>query len=683
MAKNTGVLSPRMRVRIYLILILIIAVLGGFFVYPTLFDKPVDWLNSKLGITIGHFWNKPFRLGLDLQGGTQLVYEADVTKLPAKDRGDALEGVRDVIERRVNAFGVAEPLVQTTKSGDKYRVIVELAGVKDVKEAIKMIGETPLLEFKEEATTAKELTASQKAEMNKYNADAKINADKILKQALGAPATFAALAKEKSEDAATKDNGGDLGYIKEGGTHSEFLTPIKDIKEGQVYWKVFENGEGYNILKRGETKSETEVKASHLLICYKGAQSCTSELSKDDARKKIEGLKAQATPENFTELVKANSTEPGADKSGGDLGYFSKGTMVKAFEDAVFSMKTGTISDVVETEFGFHLIYKTGEKEVPTYQISRILIKKKTESDYISQDQYQYTGLTGKDLTRAAVQFNPNTNEPEVAIEFNDAGTKLFADITARNVGKIVAIYLDGAPISTPRVNEKISEGKAVISGKFGLDEAKTLARRLNAGALPVPINLVSQSTVGASLGQQFVDKSLNAALLAFILIALFMILYYRLPGLLAILALVIYTIINLAIYKLVPVTLSLSGIAGFVLSVGMAVDANVLIFERLKEELGLGKPLASASEEAFRRAWPSIRDGNYTTLLSCFFLYWFGTSIIKGFALTLFIGVVFSMLSAITITKTFMRIINAWGFTNKFNWLFLRQKSKKVEDGI
>ena len=167
MAKNTGVLSPRMRVRIYLILIIIIAILGGFFVYPALFDKPIDWLNSKLGITLGHYWNKPFRLGLDLQGGTQLVYEADISKVPSKDRGDALEGVRDVIERRVNAFGVAEPLVQTTKSGDKYRVIVELAGVKDVKEAIQMIGETPLLEFKEEATAAKELTAEQKVEMNK------------------------------------------------------------------------------------------------------------------------------------------------------------------------------------------------------------------------------------------------------------------------------------------------------------------------------------------------------------------------------------------------------------------------------------------------------------------------------------------------------------------------------------
>ncbi|MDD5341534.1 MAG: protein translocase subunit SecD [Patescibacteria group bacterium] len=680
MARNTGALSPRMRVRIYLILIVIVAILGGFFVYPPLFDKPIDFINAKLGIKLGHFWNRPFTEGLDLQGGSQLIYEADVSKVPAGDRNDSLAGVRDVIERRVNAFGVAEPLVQTTKSGDKYRVVVELAGIKDVNQAIQMIGETPLLEFKEQAAPQTTLTAVQKADLEKFNADAKKKAQDILSQVLKAPATFSDVARQKSEDTATSSAGGDLGFIKDGGTHSEFLTPVKQVGVGEIYYKIFENSEGYNVLKRGENKSETEVKAAHVLICFKGATSCTSDLSKEDALKKIQDLKAQATPQNFASLVKANSTEPGADQSAGELGWFSKGMMVKAFEDVVFAQKVGTISDVVETEFGYHLIYKEAERQTPTYQVFRILIKKETESDILPKDQFAYTGLTGKDLKKAAVQINPETNEPEVTLEFTDAGAKLFSEITGRNVGKIVAIYLDGQAISTPTVNSQITGGKAVISGKFNLDEAKILARRLNAGALPVPINLVSQSTVGASLGQQFVGKGLNAALLAFLLIALFMIFYYRLPGLLSVVALIIYTIINLAIYKLVPVTMTLSGIAGFVLSVGMAVDANVLIFERLKEELGQGKPLASATEEAFRRAWPSIRDGNYTTLLSCFFLYWFGTSIIKGFALTLFIGVILSMLSAITITKTFMRTVNGWGFTNRLNWLFLRQKNKNLE---
>ena len=681
MAQKTRSIGQRTKIRIYLLIIVIIAILGGFLDYPAAFNIPIDALNNKLGTQIPHFYNKPFHLGLDLQGGTQLIYQADMSKVPSADQNDAVAGVRDVIERRVNAFGVSEPLVQTTKEGSNYRVIVELAGVKDVNQAIKMIGETPLLEFKEQAEGQQTLTDEQKTQLENFNKDAQAKAEQVLKDVMASPDKFIALANEKSEDAATSAQGGDLGFIQDGGTHSEFLKPIEEIGKDEIYAKVFENGEGYNILKRGETKSETQVKASHILICYKGADKCTKDTSKDDALKQIQDLKAKATPENFTQLVKENSTEPGADKSGGDLGFFSKGQMVKPFEDAVFAMQVGQISDVVETQFGYHLIYKTDEKEVPTYQVYRILIKKETEASLLPQGGYKYTGLTGKDLKKAQVNFSPSTNEPEVSLEFNDEGKKLFADITERNVGKIVGIFLDGDAISLPKVNEKISEGKAVITGKFTLEEAKTLVRRLNAGALPVPIELVSQSTVGASLGQQFIDKSLNAAFLAFVLIALFMILYYRLPGLLSVIALIIYAIINMAIYKLIPVTMTLSGIAGFVLSVGMAVDANVLIFERLKEELSWGKPLLTAASEGFNRAWPSIRDSNITTIFSCFFLYWFGTSIIKGFALTLFIGVITSLLSAITITKTFMNTIIGWGFVQRKKWLFLYKKSKEEEE--
>ncbi|MCX6743549.1 MAG: peptidylprolyl isomerase, partial [Candidatus Parcubacteria bacterium] len=490
MAQKSRAIGQRTKIRIYLLIIIIIAILGGFLDYPKAFDIPIDAINSKLGTQIPHFYNKPFHLGLDLQGGTQLVYQADMSKVPGKDQGDAVEGVRDVIERRVNAFGVAEPLVQTTKEGSNYRVIVELAGIKDVQQAIKMIGETPLLEFKEKVEGPGTLTAEQKAEMEKYNKDAKAKADSIFDEVQNSPDQFAQIAKEKSEDTATKDNGGDIGYIEDGGAHSEFFKAITEIGKGEIYSQVVENSEGYNIIKRGETKEELKVKANHILICFKGAQSCDKDTSKEDAKKKIEELKAKATPENFVQLVKENSTEPGADQSGGDLGFFSKGQMVKAFEDAVFAMKTGEISDVVETQFGYHLILKTDEKTVPTYQVYRILVKKKLETDYLPPDGYKYTGLSGKDLKNAQVNFNPNTNEPEVSLEFNDQGKQLFADITARNVGKVVGIFLDGEAISLPRVNEKISEGKAVISGKFTLEEAKTLVRRLNAGALPVPIEL-------------------------------------------------------------------------------------------------------------------------------------------------------------------------------------------------
>jgi protein-export membrane protein SecD len=446
------------------------------------------------------------------------------------------------------------------------------------------------------------------------------------------------------------------------------------LKVGQVSGLI-ETDADINIIKLAGTQDSKEVKANHLLICWDGAQSCTSDLSKEDAKKKIDELKTQATKENFVELVKANSTEPGASESGGDLGWFSKGMMVKPFEDATFAIKVGEISDVIETDFGYHLIYKTDERAVPEYRVSRILFDKKTKEEILPPaDEWKYTGLTGKQLTRAQVQFDPNTNAPEVGLEFNDEGKKLFGEITERNVGKNVAIFLDSQPISIPRVQEPIKEGKAVISGSFTIPEAKLLAQRLNAGALPVPINLISQETVGAALGQESVTKSLMAGLIGFLAVVIFMILYYRLPGLLSAIALIFYAAIVLAVFKLIPVTLTLAGIAGFVLSVGMAVDANVLIFERMKEELKWGKPLGSAIDEGFKRAWPSIRDGNFTTLISCFVLFWFSTSMIKGFALTLSVGVILSMLSALIVTKTFLKLIAPWFHGT---WLFgVKRKS-------
>jgi protein-export membrane protein SecD len=692
--KSSATISQRNKIRLYIVLILLVAILAGFLDYPKIWNNSVDWANNKLPFDLPHYPDLPFVLGLDLQGGTHLVYKADVSNVPTKDQAGAVEGVRDVIERRVNAFGVSEPLVQTTKVGKQYRVIVELAGIKDVNEAIKMIGETPLLEFKEQANGEVELTEEQQQQLEEYNQQAEQKAQEILQEVKNNPEQFSDIAKEKSEDLATKEEGGDLGFIAEGGPRSEFLTPIKQVAPGDIYGQIFENGEGYNILKRGENATEKQVKASHILICYEGATRCEQNISKEDARAKIEELKAQATPENFTELAKEHSTEPGADTSGGDLGFFRKGQMVPEFEEVAFNLENGQISDIVETQFGFHLIHKVDEKQERTFQVYRILIKKQKKSDIVPQQQFEYTGLTGKHLKKAVVGFNQNTNEPQIELEFNDEGVELFAKITEKNVGKGLGIFLDGESIVdvngdgvispgevyAPRVNEKITSGKAVISGKTTLEEAKTLVRRLNAGALPVPIDIISQQTVGASLGQESLTKSLEAAILGLILVGLFMIIYYRLPGLISVISLCIYGIVILAIFKLIPVTLTLAGIAGFILSVGMAVDANVLIFERMKEELKLGKPLGSALSEGFRRAWPSIRDGNISTLITCVILYWFGTSIIQGFALTLLIGILISMISALLVTKTILQLVIGWNFINKINWLFLYKKTQTQE---
>jgi len=306
-------------------------------------------------------------------------------------------------------------------------------------------------------------------------------------------------------------------------------------------------------------------------------------------------------------------------------------------------------------------------------ETQRILdLQKQNDQSALYEDPYfgHPTALTGKYLQNAQVSFDQNMGKPEIDLQFNEEGAKLFEELTSKNVNKRIAIYLDGQPISAPTVQEAISGGKARITGTFTLEEAKTLVKRLNAGALPVPIKLINQETIGASLGKISLMQSLLAGLIGLLAVAVFMMLWYRLPGLLAVLALLVYTAVVLAIFKLIPVTLTLAGIAGFILSIGMAVDANILIFERTKEELKSGKSLGGAIDEGFKRAWTSIRDSNVSSLITCLILFWLGTSVIKGFALTLAIGIVISLFSAITVTRTFLKLTGGTKL-EKFKWMW------------
>jgi len=456
--------------------IFLLAIFAGFVCYPTAWNKPADWLNAQKNKSavfktipnIPQFFKLPFRLGLDLQGGTHLIYEADLSKIDKGQYTESMEGLRYIIEQRVNMFGVAEPLVQVDTVGSHYRLIVELAGIKDVSQAIKRIGETPFLEFKEEKT---------------------------------AQETESIINRFKS------------------------LSPEEQL--------------------------------------------------------------------NFKE-------DP----------YFAS------------------------------------------------------------------IGLDGRYLKKATLEFDSNTNMPQIGIEFNDEGAKFFEEVTGRNVGKRIAIYLDGVLKNAPTVQERISGGKAQITGSFTVNEAKEQVRYLNSGSLPVPVRLINQQTVGASLGQQSLEKSLFAGLIGILAVALFMIGWYRLPGLLAVLALIIYSGVVLMIFKLIPVILTLAGIAGFILSVGMAVDANILIFERLKEELRWGKSLGGAIDEGFKRAWTSIRDSNASSLITCLVLFWLGTSIIKGFALTLAIGIIISMFSAIFVTRNFLKLFVSEKMEKRL-WLFGIKKQR------
>ncbi|MDP2951227.1 MAG: protein translocase subunit SecD, partial [bacterium] len=281
---------------------------------------------------------------------------------------------------------------------------------------------------------------------------------------------------------------------------------------------------------------------------------------------------------------------------------------------------------------------------------------------------FNQTDLTGRYLKKAEVGFEQNGIEPIVLIEFDSEGAELFKTLTQDNIGKRVAIYIDNNLISAPTVNEAITSGKAQISGGFTIDQAKELARNLSAGALPVPIELISQNTVGPTLGKISLLKSLRAAIFAFILIALFMLCFYRLNGLLSVVALGIYGLVLLFLFKYIPVTLTLAGIGGALLSVGMAVDANVLIFERFKEERKKEDNFLKNIDEAFKRAWPSIRDSNLTTLIIALIMFSFGASFVKGFALTLALGILVSMLTSMFITRILMQAFTGIRFNKTMN---------------
>jgi len=549
-------MSIRRKIWIKFCLVLILFLTAALIACPKPIQKPA-WLGNFLS-------RLKINLGLDLQGGIHLIYKVDTSGVESGKVQDALNGLQDVIERRVNAFGVAEPLIETSKSGGEQRLIVELAGVKDIEAAKAMIKETPFLEFKKLAEQQPPAEQSQLSEEDKkFNYEQKKKAEDLLKQIQGG-ADFAELAKQNSEDPGSKDQGGDLGFVKRETFIPEFDKVLfdSDLQSGQVYPQIVESQFGYHIIKKLEERGDGDDKEVHA---------------------------------------------------------------------------------------------------------QHILLTKKTLPIEPQMPAFIETGLTGKNLKRADVQFMSQSGKPEVGIEFDSEGAKNFAQLTKENIGKQIAIFLDGQVISAPTVQTEITDGKAVITGNFSLDEAKKLAQRLNEGALPVPITLIGQQSVEASLGKISLEKSLKAGAIGIVLVMIFMIFYYRFLGLVASAALIIYTSIMVALFKISAgtpwsITLTLAGIAGFILSVGMAVDANILIFERTKEEIRKGRSLAGAIDEGFHRAWPSIRDSNISTMITSLILIWFGTGFVKGFAVTLLIGVLVSMFTAIVLVRTILSaVVGEW----------------------
>jgi len=563
-------MSIQNKLRIKFALVIILTVGSILVAYPKTV-KSIPFLYDAL--------SKPqIKLGLDLQGGYRLEYEVDDSTVSDEQKEDALQAAQDVLERKVNASGTSEALIQAVP-GNPPRIIVEYPGATSADELKSKIKETPFLEFKEEKNEEE-----QKIDIDKYNEmfassneESKKKAQENLQKAKEG-GDFEALARELSEDPSSKDRGGDLDFVKKGSLPTQLDNVIfrDTLKSGEVYPELVESDFGWHIIKKIEERGEGE------------------------------------------------------------------------------------------------------EREV---RVSHILFSKQTAQTYRDYWIYKETGLSGKNLKDTTVVFtDQGLSEPQVSLKFDDEGTKLFAEITKRNIGKKVAIYLDGEIVSAPTVQTEISNGEDVITGNFTTDEAKELKRRLNEGALPVPIKLVSQQSIGASLGKVSLEQSLKAGIAGLIIVGIFMILYYRFLGVVATIALFVYAAMMMTIFKLSgtlsdwPITLSLSGIAGFILSVGMAVDANILIFERIKEELYAGRGLESAINEGFRRAWPSIRDGNYSTILTSMILIWMGTGFIKGFAVILVLGVLLSMFTAIVIVKIILQfIVGDW--LAKRLWLIIGKK--------
>jgi preprotein translocase subunit SecD len=330
-------------------------------------------------------------------------------------------------------------------------------------------------------------------------------------------------------------------------------------------------------------------------------------------------------------------------------------------------------------------IGETGELEFVdfsslTYEQAAALVDQKIVTDHnpgttdltATTQTVFHTVMTGISLKNVGVRTN--NNQYSVAFELDSEGTQTFSEFTSGHVGDILAIVLDKGVISVPRIDQAITNGQGAISGRFTVEEANHLAVQLRYGSLPIPLKVVTSQTVGPTLGQDSLRKSLNAGIIGLSVVILFMIGYYRLPGLVADLALLCYALITFAVFRLIPITLTLPGIAGFVLSLGVAVDANILIFERLKEELRGGKSLHSAIDLGWKRAWSSIRDSNFSTLITCGILYWFGStfgaSIVKGFSVTLALGVMVSMFTAIVVTRTFLHLVlDNINFTAHHRW--------------
>lgn len=508
---------------------------------------------------------------------------------------------------------------------------------------------------------------------------------KPMERALEDPtAAYEELQKKTPGAILEKKTSVDLSSVAE-----DLRTPLQTMDIGSeqvVTLGLQENGLLY---LRGRVEGKEEMTASHILVQYAGSVRAEPSVtrSREEAKERAETLLEQVRAgENFSTIASRESDGESKEKAG-SLGVLSPGIMGSSFDTVAFALEQGEISEVVETPFGFHVIRADKASSVTSPQVTYDLLRLQADADTaktileqvkkgevkradeqiivrsiffsLEPTGWQDTDLNGEHFRSASVTVDTVTNVPVVQILFDTEGGKLFQELTKRNIGKRLAIFVGGESVSEPTVNEEIIGGSAVISGSRTFEEARTLAQDLNTGAIPAPIYLSGQSTVEATLGDTAFQESIFAAAIGLLVLCLFLIVLYRALGVVASLALLFYVVILVAMMKLPlflvtnqHVVLSLAGIAGMILSMGMAVDANVLTFERIQEELKKGKLLKSAIDTGYKKAWPSVRDGNTSTLITSAILFMIGTSIIRGFAVTLALGIFMSLFTSMIVSK-------------------------------
>jgi protein-export membrane protein SecD len=643
-----------------LVIIILIAFVA---LYAALNIEHPDWVKNLV------FWQPAIqrdialRLGLDLQGGLQVLLAADVPEGQELDAA-SMETARRIVENRVNGLGLTEPVVQA--QGER-RIIVELPGIENPEQAVETIKGTALLEFVDSGGFP-------------------LPPGTVITTTLGGPA-IAPAGTEMTPTAPISAAGGPELVAAEP-TQELPPMPVDPADRNGMYGEPPE--------------MQIDVEKTYTATIATGKGDIVVQLDARAAPLSVNNFVFLAG-QGFYDGLTFHRVEPGFVIQGGDpmgTGTGGPGYTVPAeiglphVEGAIAMARQGddvnptrassgsqvyiTLAPTAQLDGAYTVFGQVtaGMDVVQSIAIGDVMEQvtitstaegpitptQPTPSPSPGPATYE-TVLTGAGLKNVGLD-RTQQGEYIVPFELNPDAAQVFADYTAAHVGQFLCIVLDKTVISCPTVREPIPTGQASISGDFTLDTARQLAIQLRYGALPVPLRVESFNRIGATLGAESVEKSVRAGAIGLGIVLLFMLIYYRLPGGLADVALIIYVLINFALYKLTPITLTLPGIAGFMLSAGMAVDANILIFERMKEELRRGRRLITAIEIGFSRAWPSIRDGQLSTLIICAILFFFGTnfgaSVVKGFAITLAVGTIVNVFTAVFATRTFVRQIAA-----------------------